>query len=79
MRAAVPDGKAVDALIQANVKRKASVPLNGTEHEVCFSSQFNLSLNWLIFTGLYMPMHYYLFIPSKFLLICIFYVLSVHC
>uniref|UniRef100_A0A0D3FT24 Vacuolar protein sorting-associated protein 54 C-terminal domain-containing protein n=1 Tax=Oryza barthii TaxID=65489 RepID=A0A0D3FT24_9ORYZ len=34
VRAAVPDGKAVDALIQANVKRKASVPLNGTEHEV---------------------------------------------
>uniref|UniRef100_A0A0E0KN79 Vacuolar protein sorting-associated protein 54 C-terminal domain-containing protein n=1 Tax=Oryza punctata TaxID=4537 RepID=A0A0E0KN79_ORYPU len=33
VRAAVPDGKAVDALIQSNVKRKASVPLNGTEHE----------------------------------------------
>ncbi|XP_040379050.1 vacuolar protein sorting-associated protein 54, chloroplastic [Oryza brachyantha] len=34
VRAAVPDGKAINALIQSNVKRKASAPLNGTEHEV---------------------------------------------
>ena len=35
MHAAVPDGKAVDAMIASNVKRKASSPLNGTEYEVC--------------------------------------------
>lgn len=33
VHAAVPDGKAVDAMISSNVKRKASSPLNGTEHE----------------------------------------------
>ncbi|KAJ1270328.1 hypothetical protein BS78_06G045400 [Paspalum vaginatum] len=33
VHAAVPDGKAVDALILSNVKRKASGPLNGTDHE----------------------------------------------
>ncbi|KAL6650281.1 hypothetical protein ACP70R_009206 [Stipagrostis hirtigluma subsp. patula] len=33
VHAAVPDGKAVDAMILSNVKRKASSPLNGTEHE----------------------------------------------
>lgn len=34
VRAAVPDGKTVDAMISSTVKRKTSVPLNGTEHEV---------------------------------------------
>ncbi|XP_062225215.1 vacuolar protein sorting-associated protein 54, chloroplastic-like [Phragmites australis] len=34
VHAAVPDGKAVDAMILSNVKRKASSPLNGIEHEV---------------------------------------------
>ncbi|CAN6234384.1 unnamed protein product [Urochloa humidicola] len=33
VHAAVPDGKAVDAMISSNVKRKASSSLNGTEHE----------------------------------------------
>jgi hypothetical protein len=35
VHAAVPDGKAVDAMILSNVKRKASSPLNGTGDEVC--------------------------------------------
>jgi vacuolar protein sorting-associated protein 54 len=35
VHAAVPDGKAVDAMILSTVKRKASSPLNGTDHEVC--------------------------------------------
>jgi len=35
VHAAVPDGKAVAAMILSNVKRKASSPLNGTEHEIC--------------------------------------------
>ncbi|CAM0907924.1 unnamed protein product [Alopecurus aequalis] len=34
VRAAVPDGKTVDAMISSTVKRKTSTPLNGTEHEV---------------------------------------------
>nr|CAB3486514.1 unnamed protein product [Digitaria exilis] len=33
VHAAVPDGKAVDAIILSNVKRKDFSPLNGTEHE----------------------------------------------
>ncbi|CAN6242546.1 unnamed protein product [Urochloa humidicola] len=33
VHAAVPDGKAVDAMISSSVKRKESSPLNGTEHE----------------------------------------------
>lgn len=33
VHAAVPDGKAVDAMILSKVKRKASNPLNGTDHE----------------------------------------------
>jgi len=33
VHAAVPDGKAVDAMILSTVKRKASSPLNGTDHE----------------------------------------------
>ncbi|XP_039771317.1 uncharacterized protein LOC120639528 isoform X1 [Panicum virgatum] len=35
VHAAVPDGKAIDAMILSNVERKASSPLNGTEHEIC--------------------------------------------
>jgi len=35
VHAAVPDAKAVDAMILSTVKRKASSPLNGTDHEVC--------------------------------------------
>ncbi|KAL6841038.1 hypothetical protein ACP4OV_029007 [Aristida adscensionis] len=34
VHAAVPDGKAVDAMILSNAKRKVLSPLNGTEHEV---------------------------------------------
>ncbi|EMS62510.1 Thylakoid lumenal 15.0 kDa protein 2, chloroplastic [Triticum urartu] len=34
VRAAVPDGKTVDAMVLSTVKRKTSTPLNGTEHEV---------------------------------------------
>uniref|UniRef100_A0ACD5YB66 Uncharacterized protein n=1 Tax=Avena sativa TaxID=4498 RepID=A0ACD5YB66_AVESA len=34
VRAAVPDGKTVDAMISSTVKRRTSIPLNGTEHEV---------------------------------------------
>ncbi|XP_062185218.1 vacuolar protein sorting-associated protein 54, chloroplastic-like [Phragmites australis] len=34
VHAAVPDGKAIDAMILSNVKRKSSSPLSGTEHEV---------------------------------------------
>ena len=51
MRAAVPDGKIVDAMISSNVK-KTSTPLNGTEHEVCALPvlQFAISLNLPIFT-----------------------------
>ncbi|ONM18830.1 Vacuolar protein sorting-associated protein 54 chloroplastic [Zea mays] len=33
VHAAVPDGKAVDVMILSTVKRKASSPLNGTDHE----------------------------------------------
>ncbi|XP_066346706.1 vacuolar protein sorting-associated protein 54, chloroplastic-like [Miscanthus floridulus] len=33
VHAAVPDAKAVDAMILSTVKRKASSPLNGTDHE----------------------------------------------
>ena len=52
MRAAVPDGKTVDALISSTVKRKTSAPLNGMEHEVRALPvlQFAIFLNWPVFT-----------------------------
>jgi vacuolar protein sorting-associated protein 54 len=52
VRAAVPDGKTVDAMISSTVKRRTSMPLNGTEHEVCALSVCCLSLSWHIFTSL---------------------------
>lgn len=39
VRAAVPDGKTVDAMILSNVKRRSSMPLNGTEHEVIIDEE----------------------------------------
>jgi hypothetical protein len=56
VHAAVPDGKAVDVMILSTVKRKASSPLNGTDHEVCAFRILQLYITQvgLWFTGLQM-------------------------